>query len=819
MSQYSKFYLGTGAAPIEHIDADAGIVVVPDGTGGITIAGGNDITTTGTANTLTIDITGTTQYCVQVGDATGGIASLGAGLDHQFLRGNTGGNPSWNAVDLTTEVTGLLPVGSGGTGLGSITDHAVMVGSGTGNVTPVGPGTNGQVLIGSTGADPVWALPTNGTNITWTGGAGTLQADLTATIAVSLGGTGATTLTDHSVLVGSGTAAITPITVGGTGELLVGSAGADPAFGTSADGNFTFTSATAGTARSLTVSNTDNTAALSPAGFQAIVGGDTNTGDPYINFLVTGADTYSIGIDNSVAGNPLKITSGASPSAGTDLFTMTSTGVITLNNDLDVSEGGTGVSTLTLHGVLLGNAAGDIQATVEGATNQALLGNTGANPTWGTVPNAALTNSSITLSNGNNITVTGSPVSLGGTATIAVTGTTQYAVQVGDATGSLDSLAIGSAGQVLQSGGAGANPAWSTATYQATSTTGDVIYASAANTYSNLAFVATATRYLANTGGGATIPAWDQVNLTNGVTGTLPVGNGGLGIADPTDHAVLVGSGASAVTPITVGGTGELLVGSTGADPAFGTSANGNFTFTTATAGTDRTLAVTNTDSTGAAASHAHLHLQTNSASAGDPYVRFDISGGQDYSLGVDNSSTDALLITDDTNPSTGNTLWKITSAGERTIPLQPAFLAYLASDDLNVTGNGTEYTIGTNTALTEVFDQNGDFNTNGTFTAPVSGRYFFVGVARLYNLTAAATYGIIKIVTSNRTYNNVGECNIGGVRSSNNATSLLVTAFADMDAADTATLRVIVSGEGADSTDLDGDANPRTYFAGHLVC
>lgn len=75
-----------------------------------------------------------------------------------------------------------------------------------------------------------------------------------------------------------------------------------------------------------------------------------------------------------------------------------------------------------------------------GATNTVLLGVTGADPAFGTVPNAALTNSSITLSNGNNITVTGSPVSLGGAATIAVTGTINHAVQLGNASGSLSSI-------------------------------------------------------------------------------------------------------------------------------------------------------------------------------------------------------------------------------------------------------------------------------------------------------------------------------------------------------------------------------------------
>ncbi len=48
--------------------------------------------------------------------------------------------------------------------------------------------------------------------------------------------------------------------------------------------------------------------------------------------------------------------------------------------------------------------------------------------------------------------------------------------------------------------------------------TGDLLYASAANTLSNLAFVATADRVLMNTGSSNTIPAWGQV--TTGALGT-----------------------------------------------------------------------------------------------------------------------------------------------------------------------------------------------------------------------------------------------------------------------------------------------------------
>lgn len=62
-------------------------------------------------------------------------------------------------------------------------------------------------------------------------------------IEVANGGTSTTTLTDHGVLVGSGTSAITALTVGADGYVLLGATGADPAFAalTSTGGTVSFT--------------------------------------------------------------------------------------------------------------------------------------------------------------------------------------------------------------------------------------------------------------------------------------------------------------------------------------------------------------------------------------------------------------------------------------------------------------------------------------------------------------------------------------------------------------------------------------------------
>lgn len=67
----------------------------------------------------------------------------------------------------------VAPV-QGGTGVTSPTAHTLPVAEGASNFTFLGPLTNGQMLIGSTGADPVAAAITAGANITVTNGAGSI---------------------------------------------------------------------------------------------------------------------------------------------------------------------------------------------------------------------------------------------------------------------------------------------------------------------------------------------------------------------------------------------------------------------------------------------------------------------------------------------------------------------------------------------------------------------------------------------------------------------------------------------------------------------
>lgn len=78
-----------------------------------------------------------------------------------------------NAVNISA--SGLVKYdGSGTFSAVTTTNHAVLVGAASNGITNLTVGSNGQVLVGSTGADPVFATLTGTGGITFTTGAGTL---------------------------------------------------------------------------------------------------------------------------------------------------------------------------------------------------------------------------------------------------------------------------------------------------------------------------------------------------------------------------------------------------------------------------------------------------------------------------------------------------------------------------------------------------------------------------------------------------------------------------------------------------------------------
>lgn len=150
-------------------------------------------------------------------------------------------------------------------------------------------------------------------------------------------------------------------------------------------------------------------------------------------------------------------------------------------------------------------------------------------------------------------------------------------------------------------------------------------------------------------------------------------------------------------------------------------------------------------------------------------------------------------------------------------LPNQPAFFAYLAATANNKTGNGTSYTLGTD-ALTELYDLGSNFNTNGTFTAPITGIYDLRTQITITGTTVVTALTIVVSIvvagTSAKTYQQ--KFTRIGIAADQ---SVELSILAKMTATDTATTTIVVTGEAGDTDDILGQANPITFFTGKLAC
>jgi hypothetical protein len=142
---------------------------------------------------------------------------LTTGITGTLATGNGGtGSTSTTYCSLTTNVTGTLPVANGGTGVASATAYALLAGG----TTTTGPfqsiasvGTAGQVLTSNgAGALPTFQAASGGVTTISFGSTGLTPSTATSgavsvagTLAVGNGGTGATTITANSVILGNGT--------------------------------------------------------------------------------------------------------------------------------------------------------------------------------------------------------------------------------------------------------------------------------------------------------------------------------------------------------------------------------------------------------------------------------------------------------------------------------------------------------------------------------------------------------------------------------------------------------------------------------------
>jgi len=243
--------------------------------GNINTLGTGSITIAGSGNTLTTQLTGLTAHNVLVGagsatitnvppSATSGIPliSQGAAADPAFGTAVVAGGGT-GATTLTGILTGN---GTSPVTASPVTQFSLLLGGAANAVASLGVATDGQLPIGSTGANPVLNTLTAGTGISITNAAGSItiatngastvntltgntggaisptagNINTLGTGSITIAGSGSTLttqltgLTAHNVLVGAGSATITNVPPSATSgiPLISQGAAADPAFGT-----------------------------------------------------------------------------------------------------------------------------------------------------------------------------------------------------------------------------------------------------------------------------------------------------------------------------------------------------------------------------------------------------------------------------------------------------------------------------------------------------------------------------------------------------------------------------------------------------------
>lgn len=202
--------LSGGTAPLLEIAVpNPPSPVVPDGTGLLTFTStGGTVTITGSTNSINFDVTGGGTVIELVHTDSGDVTPASNAITLTGTNGiTTSGSGSTASVNLTVPVI----VAHGGTGDTSLTAHNVLIGEGTNPIAFAAPTSTSGIALVSTGTttDPAFG-----------------------TVTVPGGGTGATSFTAHTVLLGEGSSAIGMAGPGANNSIFMGVTSSDPIFTT-----------------------------------------------------------------------------------------------------------------------------------------------------------------------------------------------------------------------------------------------------------------------------------------------------------------------------------------------------------------------------------------------------------------------------------------------------------------------------------------------------------------------------------------------------------------------------------------------------------
>lgn len=540
-------------------------------------------------------------FKVKSGLIVGGLLSTGV-----VKNSTVGGTVTVGSVDLSTsEVTGTLTAGKGGTGVansGTITVSGnTTIGSSTHTVAFT-TSANTSVTLPSTGTlatlagsesltnKKLGSLTSNGL-VTTSGGDGTLSVTVPAAGILTFLTTPSSAnllsaVTDETgsglLVFGTSPAITTSLTTGSASFDLINAtattvnfAGAATALSMGATtGTTTINNAT------LTLSNatTVNVNGASPTFASSSTGTLTlfNTNLTTVNAFgaATTATEYgaatSLTIGGASAAQTITI-GGASTGASTYNF---GTGTTAASNTKTINIG-TGGAASSITNINLGSSNG---GTVTVNKDLVISGDLTVNGTTVTVNSTTISVDDKNIELGSVTTPTDTTADGGG---ITLKGATDKTFNWVNATGAWTSsehlnLASGKAYRVNGTEVISSSGGWSGSvitvakggTNIASYAVGDILYADGATSLAKLAGVATGNVLIS--GGVTTAPAWGKVGLTTHVSGTLAVGNGGTGATTFTANGILYGNTTSAIQVTGAGTQYQVLQAGASGVPTFG---------------------------------------------------------------------------------------------------------------------------------------------------------------------------------------------------------------------------------------------------------
>ena len=560
---------------------NAYLATMPAGTVKANVTGSTAAPTDATPSAV-LDILGTTQGMTLYRGASSWAALPGSGTNTLLSLSGSTSNPAWQTLSYMID-----------NAIGSASAQGTMLYRGASTWSALAPGTSGQILrTGGANADPSWFTVTGAGTVTQintgtglTGGpitgTGTISIDNTGVSAGTYGSsyqvpvfavnaqgqlTSVTNTTINAVTLTTGTISTTP------------SASTDIAnksyVDTVAQGLDTKASCLAATTVDITLSGAQTVDGIAlVAGDRCLVKNQSTAAENGIYVVATGAwaraadmstwvqvpgaytfiETGTTQADTgwvctSNAGGTLGTTaitwaqfSGAGSGVSSITFGSTgltpstaTTGAVTVAGTLVAVNGGTGQSSYAVGDLLYASTTTALSKLPDVATGNALIsGGVGVAPSWNKIGLTTHVSGTLPTANGGtNLTSFTSGGAVYATSTsVLTTGT----------------LPIGSGGTNTTATATANGVTYGTGTayaFTAAGTTGQVLIATTSSA-----------------------PSWGQVSLTAGVTGTLPIANGGTG--QTTASAAF-----NALSPVT--STGDLIIGNgTNSATRLGIGANG----------------------------------------------------------------------------------------------------------------------------------------------------------------------------------------------------------------------------------------------------